>query len=670
MVAVRRFFNDRERDTIFAAAEGRCEGCGVALAEDWHADHRTPFSRGGPTDVVNGQALCVVCNTRKGATMTTPSPLYISKTPWAFRTPNGQFRVWQDDARKAWHKLCLDGKQTDFTLVAAPATGKTLVNLSIVHDLIRLGVIDRVVIVVPSDAVRDQWVRTAAGHGMQLIGDTRRLQRQRFDQCHPDFDGFVVTYQMVVSYAYDFRCFCNRYRTLVIFDEIHHASTVNSWGGASETAFGLARFRILNSGTPYRSDKQQIPFARYEVDGTCLSDFEYVYAQAVKDGVVRKVSFPKNDATIKWVSDGKVYDRTFNEDIPDYEESHRLATALRDTTKGSLAAEMIDLANKWVDRARATVRPDAGLLIVAIDTTHANAIAELVQKVTHEIPVIAHSETPGDAAKDISTFGKSTAKFLVSVRMVSEGVDIERLLIGVFLTNILTRLYFDQFVGRVLRKSAGDRAVARVVIPDHPVLRQYADDFEAPCLGLGLDVEPPTERNSDGLPPTNDGGFMPVGTEAPHLVGVTYQQDFYTPEELADAKQFADKMNFQWPIEEVARMRRAMNATPPSSPPSSPSPTPSAPVVPVADPVCADDFLKELNKTFNSHAHRWVRMVWGDAVANSKRDAERAIAFNDARMRAHVPKNASIAQLQAGIVRMQELIAEAQRQRPSYVPHD
>lgn len=61
----RRRFGRRERAALLLAAAGRCSECGEPLTNDFHADHRDPWARGGQTDVINGQALCPPCNRRK-----------------------------------------------------------------------------------------------------------------------------------------------------------------------------------------------------------------------------------------------------------------------------------------------------------------------------------------------------------------------------------------------------------------------------------------------------------------------------------------------------------------------------------------------------------------------------------------------------------------------------
>jgi 5-methylcytosine-specific restriction endonuclease McrA len=62
----KRRFSSRQRAAMYIAADGRCSNCGKPLTAGWHADHIHPWSQGGPTDVINGQALCPACNLRKG----------------------------------------------------------------------------------------------------------------------------------------------------------------------------------------------------------------------------------------------------------------------------------------------------------------------------------------------------------------------------------------------------------------------------------------------------------------------------------------------------------------------------------------------------------------------------------------------------------------------------
>ncbi len=93
-------------------------------------------------------------------------------------------------------------------------------------------------------------------------------------------------------------------RTLVIFDEIHHAGDALSWGDAVKEAFDPARRRLALTGTPFRSDANPIPFVTYVAGGgrvkRSASDYVYGYGPALADGVVRPVIFLAYSGEMHW----------------------------------------------------------------------------------------------------------------------------------------------------------------------------------------------------------------------------------------------------------------------------------------------------------------------------------------------------------------------------------
>lgn len=64
---MRRLFSRRQRRILAWLAGGSCMKCSKPLATNFHADHVIPFSKGGPTYLKNGQALCPLCNLKKGS---------------------------------------------------------------------------------------------------------------------------------------------------------------------------------------------------------------------------------------------------------------------------------------------------------------------------------------------------------------------------------------------------------------------------------------------------------------------------------------------------------------------------------------------------------------------------------------------------------------------------
>src|SRR5204863_5827648 len=104
----------------------------------------------------------------------------------------------------------------------------------------------------------------------------------------------------------------------------------------------------------------------------------------------------------------------------------------------------------------------------------ARAIAAIMGERLGVAPEVATSDDP-DASHKIGAFAAGTAPWLVAVRMVSEGVDIPRLRVGVFATSTTTELFFRQAVGRLLRWNAHlGRQSAYMFVPDDIRLRVFA----------------------------------------------------------------------------------------------------------------------------------------------------------------------------------------------------
>ena len=122
--------------------------------------------------------------------------------------------------------------------------------------------------------------------------------------------------------------------------------------------------------------------------------------------------------------------------------------------------------------------PDTGGLIIAPSIDVAKYMAELIELVDGEAPIIVHSHTP-NAENRIEAFKKTAKRWLVSVAMISEGVDIPRLRILVYLPNALTELAFRQAIGRVVRTNGpSDDTRAYVVMPSFDTLEEYARRVE------------------------------------------------------------------------------------------------------------------------------------------------------------------------------------------------
>lgn len=120
--------------------------------------------------------------------------------------------------------------------------------------------------------------------------------------------------------------------------------------------------------------------------------------------------------------------------------------------------------------------PDAGGLVIATDKTTARAYAKILESLSSTPVTVVLSDEAG-ASQRIEDFNGSTDEWMVAVRMVSEGVDVPRLAVGVYATSASTPLFFAQAIGRFVR-SRRKGETASVFLPSVPVLLDLAAKLE------------------------------------------------------------------------------------------------------------------------------------------------------------------------------------------------
>ena len=306
-----------------------------------------------------------------------------------------------------------------------------------------------------------------------------------------DFNGVAVTYARVASVAERWARQCGG-ATLVIADEAHHLGEELAWGEGFARAFGATTRWLLLSGTPFRSDQCPIPGVRYD-DGVAAPHVSYSYADAVRDGICRPVTFVPYDGVLQWRSGEELVESSFADAVTAREAGRRYRTAISLELADGLP-RILAAAHERLEQVRADGHHDAGGLVVAADGEHARAVAKALRAITGRPPtVVLHTEAR--AAEKLQAFTRSSERWLVAVNMVSEGVDIPRLRVGVYATAAKTPLIFRQIVGRFVRTIPG-RALepSWLFLPADPVLRAHAAEVERelrhvlrpPSAGRGL----------------------------------------------------------------------------------------------------------------------------------------------------------------------------------------
>lgn len=359
--------------------------------------------------------------------------------------------------------------------MATPGAGKTTFALRLATELLTDRTVDQVTVVAPTEHLKHQWSAAAARIGIQLDSNFSNST----GGTSGDFHGVVVTYAQVASHPFKHRVRTENRRTLVILDEIHHAGDAKSWGDAVAEAFGDATRRLALTGTPFRSDDSQIPFVNYEPDESGFprssADYTYGYSEALADGVVRPVVFLAYSGEAQWRdSAGEEYSARLGEPLSAEQTARAWRTAL--DPAGDWMSKVLTAADTRLRQLRATGIPDAGGLVIATDQEKARDYAELLEHISGSKPAVVLSDDPTSSQR-IGEFSNNTDPWMVAVRMVSEGVDVPRLAVGVYATSASTPLYFAQAIGRFVRaRRTGE--TASVFLPSVPVLLDLAAQLE------------------------------------------------------------------------------------------------------------------------------------------------------------------------------------------------
>jgi superfamily II DNA or RNA helicase len=407
-------------------------------------------------------------------------------------------RPWQAQAtNKAEHWLVDEGSNRIFLIDAAPGSGKTVCAISVAEKLFKRGVIDQVVVIAPRAEVVNQWAKDF----QRLAGRTMlKVVGQNANDVHLGHD-VCATWAAVDALKDEFRQLCASRRTLVICDEHHHASVEAVWGTSADQAFADAKYVLVLTGTPVRSDGSESIWLPYGEHGgiahPAAGTFTLTYGEAVGLGYCRPATFHRHegrftvdlDAGQSLEVSGQMPAELPQELAPvkalqaALEYYKLVCTPQYDPLTGEPSmqgyhASMLEAAILKLEEVRNRMA-NAGGLVIAPSIEMAEFFAALLEKLEGEKPIVVHTKSPG-AEQRIAAFRHGSKKWLVSVAMVSEGVDIPRLRVLVYLPYAKTELAFRQAVGRVVRNSVeeGDDSYAHVIMPRLATLEEHAMRIE------------------------------------------------------------------------------------------------------------------------------------------------------------------------------------------------
>lgn len=366
-------------------------------------------------------------------------------------TPLRRWQIEAFDTLTDWEDS--RGKRKAFTAAVTMGAGKTrfgmqVANYYLEHPRLR---IQQAIVAVPSHQIAQQWLQEANEQGVAIQ---------------------VFTYHWIFNNQDAFERLFNE-KTAFLCDEIHHAGEHKSWGEMLRVRAKNAARYIMLTGTPFRDDECKLPYVRY-VKHELQPDYMYSYGDALADGYVRPLTFIPYDAEGQWNINDALAHGTFGDEYKPAEIQRLLNTVI--ATNTAFMATMINNAHQRLMAARNGM-PDAGGIVICRDQEHARQMKRLVQKITHTNPILAISDDK-NSDKHLQGFKEGTDHWLIVVGKGKEGLDIPRLRVGVWATNVTRRLTFLQFIGRVVRQRGNGHEPAYIYLPAHPSLIQYAYEVD------------------------------------------------------------------------------------------------------------------------------------------------------------------------------------------------
>lgn len=443
--------------------ESEPTGSGSANVDGASVAGSSSAADSGPVDAA-GAPIGVVAGNAAAEHL---SPAFPERAAWGTAS---KLRAWQAEALEKYFAT----NPRDFLAAATPGAGKTTFALRLATELLSRGEIDRVVVVAPTEHLKRQWADAADRVNLRLDPMFKNADVTFGRHYH----GIAITYAQVGMKPEVHRAITEAGRTLVILDEVHHGGDALTWGDGIREAFGSAARRLSLTGTPFRSDTAPIPFVQYAPDEhgirTSQSDYSYGYGRALADGVVRPVLFMAYAGQMRWRTRmGDEMSATLGEAVTKDITAQAWRTAL--SPQGDWIAAVLSAADKRLTEVRRGV-PDAGGLVIATDHTAARAYSAILTKLTGERPTVVLSDEKASSDR-IAAFSEGDSRWMVAVRMVSEGVDVPRLAVGVYATSASTPLFFAQAIGRFVRaRRRGE--TASVFLPSVPSLIALAGQLE------------------------------------------------------------------------------------------------------------------------------------------------------------------------------------------------
>lgn len=408
--------------------------------------------------------------------------------------------------------------------LVTPGGGKSAIPPIYAATLIP-AVADRICWVVPRNSLQVQAEQAFSAQWLREWLDAMRQVRAAGNSPDPSrgTHGYVTTYQ-AVSAAPDLHLMeFERFRYILVLDEVHHVEEGGSWHRALQPLVDAAVLVVLLTGTVERGDAGRVPFLDYrEGGGGELPDLAstpdrkvitYSRTDALAEQAILPITFKHLDFGGSWRSaEGELRSVESFDSVGRDESSDAVHAAL----STDYANDLLDkCASDW--KAYASTRPlgTCQLLVVAHSQAAAKRHLERLRSGHGLKADVAVSDDGAEAQKRIASFRARRLDCLVTVGMAYEGLDVPGITHLACLTHIRSKPWIEQMFGRLVRVDRGSGlswAAQQVFayVPDDPVMREVIEQIrteqvsalrrEREDVGEAGEGEAPKEERKDIVP--------------------------------------------------------------------------------------------------------------------------------------------------------------------------
>lgn len=422
-------------------------------------------------------------------------------------------RQWQDYAKSECLKYFALGKRV-WVQEAVTGAGKTTFAVETALDYYGSKEVDLIIVLTPSLATLNGWLDSFSKNLNATSGPSYPADTQVWVSTYAGYKNIIAELGE-----------CNRRINgyLLIADEYHHAEREACWGQAVTKLGRAAKNVLMLSGTPWKT-KGTIALVDEEVninghpyygaDGIIVPDNSYKYSKDLAQHDKDRATVPVHFTFVPAKTTDEKTGRTYELPLDDPKNWRKYANKDCDESLGRyVAVETSDYKLKdsdvgrtliaegfsWLNYSRNQIEQSTNvedlsiMLIVCRTIPEARIVESYVRnKYKVDTEVIASDDTTSAERLEkikIACRQGSHARpdVIVSVGMISEGVDIPAIKVIVYMSAIITMLYLMQLLGRSMRRifingkyadPTPNRTLAYFVAPAHPYIMWFASQVE------------------------------------------------------------------------------------------------------------------------------------------------------------------------------------------------